>query len=95
MANNRKFSPFDEVTELLQHQGYVRLSGESLKKWISRINLQKNSIDLNALLNIHYRLRFDPLGLTQEEYRILEESSRLWCAGHGQTSSAHQSRLMS
>jgi transglutaminase-like putative cysteine protease len=96
MANNRKFSPFDDVTALLQYRGYVRLSGESLQKWISRIrhenNLQKNSVDLNVMVKIHYRLRFDPQGVKQEEYRILEESSRLWCAEHGQISSGKSTR---
>ncbi len=84
IIKDRKYSPFDDIAELLQRQGYVRLPGESLKKWINRINIDKNSSDINYLLNIHYRLRFDPQGITPEEYRMLEESSRSWCAEHRQ-----------
>jgi len=80
VLKNRIVSPFDDVAEFLQHQGYIRLPGESLKTWISRICregfAEKTAGELNFLVNIHYRLRFDPKGITPEDYQRLEEGSR-------------------
>ncbi len=54
VLKNRIVSPFDDVAEFLQHQGYVRLPGESLKTWISRICregfAEKTAGELNVLV---------------------------------------------
>ncbi|OQX09532.1 MAG: hypothetical protein BWK80_46800, partial [Desulfobacteraceae bacterium IS3] len=82
VLKNRIVSPFDAVAEFLQHQGYIRLPGESLKTWISRICregfAEKTAGELNVLVNIHYGLRFDPNGIKPEEYQRLEESARYY-----------------
>jgi hypothetical protein len=76
---NHKLSPFDDIADFLQRQGYARLPGETLKTWISRIcrehRLPNADAELMSLVNIHYRLRFDPNGITPEEYLSLEKAS--------------------
>ena len=64
-------SAFYRVEQALLSRGYDRFEGETLKAWLSRI--QPYLPDTTAgnripgLLSLHYKYRFDPLGLSADE----------------------------
>jgi hypothetical protein len=75
-------SEFFQLMRQLEQQGYVLNEGESLRQWLDRIRplcADRLRIDqMLALLPLHYRYRFDPIGLSSEERRQLKaESERL------------------
>ena len=64
-------SEFYQLAELLAGRGVPRLTGETLAAWLERALAEPALAEfrepLTALLRLHYRLRFDPAGLTTVE----------------------------
>jgi protein-glutamine gamma-glutamyltransferase len=64
-------SEFYQLAELLAARGVPRLTGETLAAWLERALADQTLAGfrepLTMLLRLHYRLRFDPAGLTPAE----------------------------
>ncbi|MBI4776922.1 MAG: transglutaminase domain-containing protein [Deltaproteobacteria bacterium] len=70
------------VEKRLNELGYSRKPGESAAAWVQRIEAKlpsRVSPDaLKPVLQLHYRYRFDPKGITVSERKALEEGVRSW-----------------
>lgn len=75
-------SEFYRIEARLDELGLGRRDGETLSDWLTRIEpLAKLSVtSLRELLALHYRLRFDPQGLQQEERAALRNGVGTWLA---------------
>lgn len=75
-------SEFYQVEVRLAEFGLGRREGETLADWLARIEpLAKLPVTpLRQLLALHYRLRFDPQGLKQEERMGLRDGVHAWLA---------------
>jgi hypothetical protein len=74
-------SEFYDVIRQLEELGIVRESGESLSQWLTRLEMHFPFLPLQTLrciLNLHYRYRFDPAGLSAEEREILRSRVQSW-----------------
>jgi hypothetical protein len=72
-------SDFEAIAQALNERGFFRDPAESLKQWIERINLEQNSFDeLSAIIDLYYRDRFDPLGISIEEREQLKNAIKVW-----------------
>jgi len=66
-------SPIYKLTRQLEENGEERPQGMTLHMWLlAKGNYYKNSL-LLPLLDLHYRYRFDPEGLSQNELIIFED----------------------
>jgi hypothetical protein len=78
-------SEFYLVETRLARAGLARGAGESLGAWLARIGRERADIavaPLQELLRLHYRYRFDPLGLDAAERRALGAQARSWLQAH-------------
>jgi hypothetical protein len=68
-------SEFFAVEASLVERGFIRQPSETLSEWLQRAALNPELVDVSAslreLLRLHYRLRFDPRGLSQLERETL------------------------
>jgi hypothetical protein len=66
-------SEFYRLEQALVTRGLGRNRGEPLSAWLARTAADSVLVaqDLQALLALHYRYRFDPLGLTQTDRELL------------------------
>jgi len=68
-------SEFYRVERKLIERGAGRQPGEPLSAWLSRATrdptLASMTSRLQELLKLHYRYRFDPLGLSQDDRETL------------------------
>ncbi|PAW81931.1 MAG: hypothetical protein B9S33_15820 [Pedosphaera sp. Tous-C6FEB] len=73
-------SEFYRIELRLAELGFGRRDGEGLADWLARIQpLAKLELTpLPRLLELHYRLRFDPLGLSLAEREALRVGVRDW-----------------
>ncbi len=75
-------SEFYMVEKRLTELGYMRHPWEPLSRWIKRIEeAQPSSVStesLQSILNLHYRYRFDPMGITPDEKVALESNVLSW-----------------
>jgi len=73
-------SEFYRIESRLDELGLGRRPGEALADWLARIEpLAKLPVaSLRELLALHYRLRFDPQGLKQEERAALRNGVDEW-----------------
>ena len=63
----------EKIKTLLEEKGIKRPQGITLHAWLSAEgNYYKNSL-LLPLLDLHYRYRFDPEGLSQSELMTFED----------------------
>ena len=66
--------------------GFLRFPWESLSAWIERIEdsgTPEISTDaLRPMLNLHYRYRFDPNGVSEEEKVALSTEVQSWLELH-------------
>lgn len=76
-------SPFFQIEKRLKERGYSRNDGETHLGWIER--LEKNaarapkiSASLEPMILLHYRLRFDPYGLSDEEKSAFNKDVMAW-----------------
>ncbi len=77
-----KDSDFYTIVEALNQLGYERQPWESMKEWVERVSkspcFQSQNGDLCQILNLHYRYRFDPLGIGKREKEELRILVRTW-----------------
>ena len=75
-------SEFYLIEKSLNELGFFRHSSESLKYWIKRLKqeLPKNPLidDLSPIVELHYRYRFDPQGISQTEREKLKDMIQSW-----------------
>lgn len=65
-------SPIYKLTGKLEEQGQTKLQGETLSSWLLRQETIFNKQSILPLLDLHYRYRFDPVGLTNVELKEFE-----------------------
>ena len=74
-------SAFLAIIERLQKVGIPRHDWESLSHWIQRLDRHlppQTTATLVPLLRLHYRSRFDPVGLSPEEQTAFQASVQNW-----------------
>jgi protein-glutamine gamma-glutamyltransferase len=71
-------SAFYEVVQQLQVMGYVRSPEETLTTWLKRIPATILSNDIQTMLSLHQRYRFDPVGMSEGERMILTTQVEKW-----------------
>ncbi len=69
-------SPFFQIVQVLKTAGYIRLQGETLTVWLKRIQLL--DIQMQNMLMLHQRYRFDAIGLSIEEKASLTKQVQIW-----------------
>jgi hypothetical protein len=69
-------SEFFLIERQLQNTPEARLPHESMQQWVKRLQIQ----ELEDLFQLHYRLRFDPLELSQSQKQALHDRSMAWLA---------------
>jgi len=73
-------SPFDQIVVSLQAAGIPQQENELLLVWIRRVN-DHHPVDLQRIERLyeqHRRLRFDPLGMSEAEYREYASQVEEW-----------------
>jgi len=77
-------SAFYEIEQRLEAVGLERRKGETLGVWLQRLKEAATPFDLDALagiLNLHYRYRFDPVGMSEEELEAFRSRTEAWLDG--------------
>jgi hypothetical protein len=79
-------SEFYLIEEALAKGGVERPSAETLRNWIGRLP-QKQGADrlmaeLDSILNLHYRCRFDPNGISLSEKAALKSGVQAWLSSY-------------
>ncbi|MGA2279265.1 MAG: transglutaminase domain-containing protein [Verrucomicrobiota bacterium] len=73
-------SEFYQLEKQLAERGVTRQASEPLSDWLARAladpALKSLQVPLQALLPLHYRYRFDPPGLSQEEREALKREAK-------------------
>ncbi len=73
-------SEFYRLVQALERQGHHLLEGEALQAWVQRYPGAREDEplghELGKLLDLHYRYRFDPRGLSEGQQRRLASGSR-------------------
>ncbi|MCG6917421.1 MAG: transglutaminase-like domain-containing protein [Deltaproteobacteria bacterium] len=79
-------SEFYLITERLGELGFVRNSGETMTNLLARIGESQppfiSTESIHSLLELHYRYRFDPQGISPAERSALKSEVELWLAEH-------------
>ncbi len=84
-------SPFDDIERHLSRMGYGRQPWETAAEWVLR--MEKAGADaaaaagLRDLVDRHYRARFHPLGISENEERAFQRQVSIWLAAHDQEKS--------
>ncbi|OQW91608.1 MAG: hypothetical protein BWK79_16505 [Beggiatoa sp. IS2] len=79
LKETTEVSAFYRIIEHFTAKGYTRLPGETVSSWLSSLPISESSKgEIMTILMWHQRYRFDPLGITQEEYRLLTQSVEAW-----------------
>jgi transglutaminase-like putative cysteine protease len=85
-------SEFYQIEKTLTKAGHGRRSAETLRRWIRRLAREQSSPrlqdDLNSILNLHYRYRFDPLGISASEKAALETGVQAWLSAYHKSEQA-------
>ncbi len=75
-------SQFYLIEKRLNELGFSRYHWETLSSWIKRIKESHPSYvatkSFGTIVALHYRLRFDPKGITKKEKTMLESNVRSW-----------------
>ena len=73
-------SDFYQLEKQLAERGVPREPGEPLSDWLERVVDSARLADLRApleeILRLHYRYRFDPLGLSEADREVLRAETR-------------------
>lgn len=67
-------SEFYLIEQCLQNTAQARRHNESIQQWVERLQIPA----LNRLYRLHYRLRFDPVGLSAEQRLLLQQQAKKW-----------------
>lgn len=77
-------SAFYQVVHYLEQSGQPRRPGETLGQWLQRLTADDaprvDKYTVAAALALHYRYRFDPLGLAADDKRRLQSTVTVWIA---------------
>ena len=73
-------SEFYAVERVLEQRGLERRAGETFSAWLARLERDGgvNAEELRPLLQLHYRLRFDPKGLGGNDRAALGSAVAAW-----------------
>ncbi|WP_299415069.1 transglutaminaseTgpA domain-containing protein [Acaryochloris sp. IP29b_bin.148] len=74
-------SEFYQIEKRLSDWGLARLSSETVRKWLGRLEQELPASymsELDPIIDLHYRYRFDPQGLTDEEREKLKLMIQSW-----------------
>ncbi|HET9699328.1 MAG TPA: DUF4129 domain-containing protein, partial [Burkholderiales bacterium] len=86
-ATTRSDSPFQRVVSSLERRHPVSSPGETLGNWLARLyagpGLAAERESLRAMLALHQRWRFDPLGLPPSERKRLADAVEDWLRHQG------------
>lgn len=78
----RESTAFYRVAECIERLGYARSRSETLARWLERIETEPpvagTRRELEEMLRLHYRLRFDPGGGTEQDRERLEALAEAW-----------------
>ncbi len=76
-------SEFYQVERRLAARGWERRTSESVLDWLARIrpHVEVDEGEMRGVIDLHYRLRFDPKGLSREERARLRERVAALLAG--------------
>ena len=74
-------SDFYKLEKEIARRGMPREPSEPLNEWLRRVAMTPDFSNLSAplqeLLRLHYRYRFDPLGLDKDDRKALHEQTRM------------------
>jgi protein-glutamine gamma-glutamyltransferase len=74
-------SEFYRIEERLAEWGLERQSSETPRQWIARLKqkLPESQMNqLNQIIDLHYRHRFDPEGITEADREQLRSMIQVW-----------------
>lgn len=74
-------SEFYQIEKRLEEWGLARLPSETVRKWLGRLEQELPAAymsELHTIIDLHYRYRFDPQGLTNEEREQLKLMIQSW-----------------
>jgi len=75
-------SEFYLIEKALVQAGFARRPSESMANWIAKLPPDQLAAplaeNLKSLLDLHYRHRFDPAGISDAEKTLLVSGTRLW-----------------
>ena len=75
-------SEFYSIEKTLNSSGFWRHPSETLQNWIKRLQKDRSAPQrlnkLGAILNLHYRYRFDPQGINATERAALKSDAHAW-----------------
>jgi hypothetical protein len=67
-------SEFYLIEQCLKNSAQARRHNESVQQWIGRLQIPA----LDRLYQLHYRLRFDPKGLSAKQRQLLQQQAKAW-----------------
>lgn len=74
-------SEFYQIEKRLGDWGLARLPSETVRKWLGRLEQELPDAymsELHQIIDLHYRYRFDPQGLTEEDREKLKQMIQSW-----------------
>lgn len=81
-VSTQTISEFYVIEKALNELGLSRKPSESLKNWVERLKDEPSAShlidDLKLLVELYYRSRFDPKGISETERASLKSSIKLW-----------------
>jgi transglutaminase-like putative cysteine protease len=82
-------SEFYLIEKKMGDLGFLRYPWETLSMWIERVeeseHVSISTESLRFILNLHYRYRFDPEGISQAERSALKSGVQSWLEQHPDT----------
>jgi len=75
-------SEFYQIERRMAQMGHARRDAEALTEWLARVAAPVDASALQQLARLHYRLRFDPMGLPAAERAHLRRQVLAWLAQH-------------
>ncbi len=83
--NKKEFTRVDSLFYAVENKlttlGFPRPYHMTFQEWLHQINdkgLVPDIEEINNLLEYHYRLRFDPIGLTNSELEVFSQLAEIW-----------------
>ncbi len=73
-------SEFYLIEHRLAERGWARRAHETAGDWLKRLRAEApvDAVTLGEIVELHYRYRFDPPGLTPEERLRLKQAATNW-----------------
>jgi len=94
---NGSDSEFYSIEKALNNSGFFRHPSETLQNWIKGLQNEHSTSQrldkLGAILNLHYRYRFDPQGINATERETLKTRAQAWLQKYNQPKAASSRNL--